>query len=82
MQVFISICRLSLIWAGKYLLKSLACDLLISQISTVRPNNLGGLFAIMTIMGILSLTLLPLSLELACEICRDAETSSATLWFW
>jgi MFS transporter, FLVCR family, MFS-domain-containing protein 7 len=46
----------------------------------VRPNNAGGIFAVMAITGTISLTLLPLSLEVACELSRDAETSSAILW--
>ncbi|KAF8520370.1 MFS general substrate transporter [Hysterangium stoloniferum] len=48
----------------------------------LRPNNAGGIYALMVVIGIISLTLLPLSLELACELSRDAETSSAILWFF
>ncbi|KAF8518726.1 MFS general substrate transporter [Gautieria morchelliformis] len=52
----------------------------LSLIWAVRPNNTGGLFAVMAIAGVISLTLLPLTLEIACELVRDAETSAAILW--
>lgn len=34
----------------------------------------------MAVIGILSLALLPISLEMACELIQDAEVSAAILW--
>ena len=48
---------------------------------SVKPHNIGGLFAIMTLIGVSSITMLPVSLELACELTRNADGSSAILWF-
>ncbi|KAG5647055.1 hypothetical protein DXG03_001425 [Asterophora parasitica] len=53
----------------------------LSLIWAVRPHNLAGLFAIMTILGVCSVTMLPVGLELGCELTRNANASSAALWF-
>ncbi|KAG6902749.1 hypothetical protein C0995_011897 [Termitomyces sp. Mi166 len=53
----------------------------LSLIWAVKPHNLGGLFAIMTIIGVCSVTMLPVGLELGCELTRNANASSAILWF-
>ncbi|KAG6866771.1 hypothetical protein C0991_011430 [Blastosporella zonata] len=53
----------------------------LSLIWAVKPNNLGGLFAVMTIIGVCSVTMLPIGLELGCELTRNANASSAILWF-
>ncbi|GLB37685.1 putative MFS general substrate transporter [Lyophyllum shimeji] len=53
----------------------------LSLIWAVRPHNLGGLFAIMTLIGVCSVTMLPVGLELGCELTRNANASSAVLWF-
>ncbi|KAG5639117.1 hypothetical protein H0H81_006706 [Sphagnurus paluster] len=53
----------------------------LSLIWAVKPHNLGGLFAIMAILGICSITMLPIGLELGCELTRNANASSAVLWF-
>jgi len=52
-----------------------------SLIWGVKPDNLAGLFVIMTIIGVASMTMLPVALELACEITRNPDGSSALLWF-
>jgi len=52
-----------------------------SLIWAVKPSNTGGLFAIMTILGVTSITLLPVTLELGSDLTRNAEGSSAILWF-
>ncbi|KAJ8582274.1 hypothetical protein M405DRAFT_573418, partial [Rhizopogon salebrosus TDB-379] len=52
---------------------------LISPFS-VKPNNTGGLFAIMVIIGTCSVTMLPVGLELGVELTRNADGSSAILW--
>lgn len=46
----------------------------------VRPHNLGGLFALMAILGVCSISMLPVALELAAELTRNANASSAILW--
>ncbi|RXW22995.1 hypothetical protein EST38_g2878 [Candolleomyces aberdarensis] len=51
-----------------------------SLIWAVKPNNSPGLFVVMTIIGVGSLPLLPVALELACEVTRNAHASSAILW--
>ncbi|KAL0956303.1 hypothetical protein HGRIS_002460 [Hohenbuehelia grisea] len=53
----------------------------LSLIWAVKPNNTGGLFAIMAIIGICAVTMLPVGLELGCELTRNADGSSAILWF-
>ncbi|KAJ7449413.1 hypothetical protein B0H11DRAFT_2332146 [Mycena galericulata] len=53
----------------------------LSLIWAVKPNNTGGLYAICTIIGVTSVTMLPVSLELACEVTRNADGSSPLLWF-
>ncbi|KAJ7881731.1 major facilitator superfamily domain-containing protein [Mycena olivaceomarginata] len=53
----------------------------LSLIWAARPNNSGALFSIIAIIGIMSITMLPVMLELACEITRNADGSSALLWF-
>ena len=47
----------------------------------VKPDNIGVLFALCALVGILSFILLPVALEMGCELTRNAETSSAILWF-
>jgi FLVCR family MFS transporter 7 len=46
----------------------------------VKPDNTGGLFAIMAIIGICSLIMLPVGLELGAEVTRNADGSAAILW--
>ncbi|KAG2078963.1 MFS general substrate transporter [Suillus decipiens] len=52
----------------------------LSLIWAVVPNNTGGLFAIMAIIGICSLIMLPIGLELGAEVTRNADGSAAILW--
>lgn len=47
---------------------------------SVRPNNIIPIYVLACIVGILGFLLLPVGLELGCEITRNAETSSAMLW--
>jgi hypothetical protein len=44
------------------------------------PHNTGALFAIMAITGACSVTILPVGLEMGCELTRNAEGSSAIMW--
>ncbi|KAK2467890.1 hypothetical protein APHAL10511_000185 [Amanita phalloides] len=53
----------------------------LSLIWSVKPENTGGLFAIMTVLGTTSLTLLPVALELCADLTNNVEASSAILWF-
>jgi len=53
----------------------------LSLIWAVKPHNIAGLFVIMTLIGVCSVTMLPVGLELACELTRNANASSALLWF-
>lgn len=60
-------------------LRATAVDLM--STSPVKPHNTGGLFVIMAIIGICGISVLPVSLELGCELTRNADGSSAILWF-
>ncbi|KAG1732245.1 major facilitator superfamily domain-containing protein [Suillus paluster] len=52
----------------------------LSLIWAVKPNNTGGIFAIMVIIGVGSITMLPVALELGVELTRNADGSAAILW--
>ncbi|EUC64168.1 MFS general substrate transporter [Rhizoctonia solani AG-3 Rhs1AP] len=52
----------------------------IAFIWVVRENNTAGLYAVLVVMGVGSFTLLPIALEMGCEITRSPEVSSAALW--
>ncbi|KAK2467889.1 hypothetical protein APHAL10511_000184 [Amanita phalloides] len=51
-----------------------------SLIWAVKPKNMGGLFAITALIGTISLTLLPVALELGADLTKNVEASSAILW--
>ncbi|KAJ3846390.1 MFS general substrate transporter [Lentinula lateritia] len=51
----------------------------LSLIWAVKSHNIGGLFAVMTILGITSVTMLPVRLKLASDLTRNVEGSSAIL---
>ncbi|KAJ7925250.1 hypothetical protein B0H13DRAFT_2573314 [Mycena leptocephala] len=53
----------------------------LSLVWAVKPNNTGALYAVCVLIGVSSVTMLPVSLELACEITRNSDGSSALLWF-
>jgi FLVCR family MFS transporter 7 len=72
---------IGLIWDGKppKVLDTLqAFDV---ELNLVRANNDAGLYVLMVVIGVASFTLLPVALEIGCEVTRSAETSSAVLWF-
>jgi hypothetical protein len=52
-----------------------------SLIWAVRANNAPALYAICVLIGIGSLVMLPVGLELAVEVSRNAEGSAAAMWF-
>ncbi|KAI0348614.1 hypothetical protein BDW22DRAFT_1424767 [Trametopsis cervina] len=51
-----------------------------SLIWTVKPRNTGVLYALMALIGGLSLPTLPAALELVMELTRNADGSAAILW--
>jgi len=53
----------------------------LSLIWAVRPHNAAGLFIIMTIIGVGSITMIPVGMELACEVTRNPDGSGAIVWF-
>ena len=73
---------LSLIWAGKkVLLPSPPSSLSLATLITVKPHNVAALFAIFVVIGVCSITLLPVAIELGVELTRNTDGSSAVLWF-
>ncbi|KAG8813688.1 hypothetical protein FRC18_002346 [Serendipita sp. 400] len=46
----------------------------------LKPDNLGGIYAVLVLIASISFILLPVGLELGVEITRNAETSTAVLW--
>jgi hypothetical protein len=52
----------------------------IALIFAVRPNDDAGIYIVACSIGILGFLLLPVGLELGCEITRHAEGSAACLW--
>ncbi|KIM65028.1 hypothetical protein SCLCIDRAFT_23124 [Scleroderma citrinum Foug A] len=52
----------------------------LSLIWAVRPNNIAVLFVIMVIIGMCSMTLLPVVLEHGVELTRNADGSASILW--
>ncbi|KAF7978235.1 hypothetical protein HWV62_1244 [Athelia sp. TMB] len=46
----------------------------------VKANNTGGLFALMALIGAISVPTLPIALELSCELTRNPDGASALLW--
>ena len=68
----------SLIWAGR---ATQMLPMILYSSRIVKPHNTAGLFVIMAVIGIGSITLLPTGLELGCELTRNADGSSAILFF-
>lgn len=46
----------------------------------VKPHNADALYVILGLIGACSLPILPVALELAVEVTRNADGSSAILW--
>ena len=72
---------LSLIWAGASPSVSSSVEVADLMRFAVKRGDTGGLFAICALIGACSVTLLPLAIELAIEVTRNADGSSAVLWF-
>lgn len=78
----VAVAWLTLIWAGMPACFQYSTGFSLTCVEfAVRPHNTGALYAIMAILGGISLTLLPVALELAAEITRNADGSSAIMWF-
>jgi len=54
----------------------------LSLIWAVRPHNVAALFTIFIVIGVCSITLLPVAIELGVELTRNSDGSSAVLWFF
>ncbi|KAI0256395.1 MFS general substrate transporter [Lactifluus subvellereus] len=54
----------------------------LSLIWAVKPHNTVALYAIFSIIGVGSITLLPVGVELGVELTRNPDGSSAVLWFF
>ncbi|KAG8829959.1 hypothetical protein FRC17_005721 [Serendipita sp. 399] len=52
----------------------------IGLIFAVRPNNAIPIYVMAALLGVVGFILLPVGLELGCEVLRNAEVSSAMLW--
>lgn len=78
----IGVAWLAMIWAGRFRDRAWELEMLMADSDTiVKPNNTGALYALMAIIGSCSITMLPVGLELACELTRNADGSSAIIWF-
>ncbi|KII87214.1 hypothetical protein PLICRDRAFT_247970 [Plicaturopsis crispa FD-325 SS-3] len=53
----------------------------VALIFAVRPNAAPAIYVIMAVIGMCGVTLLPIALELAVELTRNPEGSSAMMWF-
>jgi hypothetical protein len=47
----------------------------------VRPHNNAALFVILVVIGVCSVILLPVAIELGVELTRNPDGSAAVLWF-
>ncbi|KAG8816418.1 hypothetical protein FRC18_001009 [Serendipita sp. 400] len=52
----------------------------VGLIFAVRPNNIIPIYVVSALIGVMGFLLLPVGLELGCEVLRNAEVSSAALW--
>lgn len=53
----------------------------LALIWAVRPNNTAALYALFVLIGVFSVTMLPVGLELGCELTRNSSASAAILWW-
>jgi hypothetical protein len=68
---------------------AIICKVLVAMVSgawlsliwAVKSGDIGGLYAVVAIIGACSVTNLPVGLELGCELTRNSGGSSALLWF-
>jgi len=74
-----------LIWAGTLCFPSLVfmeplTYCLMTICSLVRPNNTVALFVLFGLIGIFSVPMIPVGMELACEVTRNPDGSAAIVW--
>ena len=75
---------LAMIWEGAYMqcrVSNHGEEADTQFMFVVKPNNQAVLFVLVAIIGATGLTLLPVVLELGVELTRNADGSSAVLWF-
>jgi MFS transporter, FLVCR family, MFS-domain-containing protein 7 len=75
---------LILIWIGKEFLYSSIPLLWVDNLNhliTVKPHNTGALFPIFAVIGVCSITVIPVGIKVGAEITRNAEGSAFILWF-
>lgn len=53
----------------------------LALIWAVRENNTAALYALFVLIGVFSVTMLPVGLEMGCELTRNSSASSAILWW-
>lgn len=53
----------------------------LALIWAARPNNTAALYALFVLIGVFSVTMLPVGLELGCELTRNSSASAAILWW-
>jgi len=53
----------------------------LALIWAVRANNTAALYALFVLIGVFSVTMLPVGLELGCELTRNSSASAAILWW-
>ncbi|KIY74287.1 MFS general substrate transporter [Cylindrobasidium torrendii FP15055 ss-10] len=69
-----------LTYSAKIAIPSIAVCWL-AMIWAVKRDNEAGLFVLMAVTGVFSIAMMPVGLELACELTRNADGSSSLLWF-
>lgn len=53
----------------------------LSLIWAVKPDNLAGIFVVMVLLGLVTVPMLSVALELASEVTRNPDGAAALLWF-
>lgn len=81
-QDFIAFCRSGVVLSdlGRYIFFPLLHHPPSDSV-LVRPDNTAALFVIMGVIGVCSLPMLAIGMELACEVTRNADGSAAIIWF-
>ncbi|KAG9008983.1 hypothetical protein FRB90_008661 [Tulasnella sp. 427] len=73
-------CWLGIIWAVTPPRKAFGISTDTMHKSTMGTHGLGASYDLLAIIGVCSFTLLPVTLELGCEVTRNAELSGAMSW--
>ena len=78
---FIAGCWLSLIWAGKEVYAHFPSVGDLSQLITVKSNNIAPLFVIFVVIGLCSIPFLVVGIELGVVLTRNPHETASVLWF-